>query len=97
MDFQKSTNINMDIHIFWMSFSIIHRSVGIHIGIQAGISMQGPSSINKYSLLATHVFIDISLQLSMILWTSMDIRALTCYGFSIQGDVLILYRAGVYL
>jgi len=39
-----------------------------------------------------HVFIDISLQLSMFYrypfgypWISMDIHALTCYGFSIQG------------
>ena len=35
------------------------------------------------------VFMDISLQLSMLLWISiwisMDIHALTCYGFSIQG------------
>jgi len=38
------------------------------------------------------VFIDISLQLSMLLypfgypWISMDIHVLTCYGFSIQGS-----------
>jgi len=39
-----------------------------------------------------HVFVDISLQLSMLLWISiwisMDIHALTCYGFSIQGGSL---------
>jgi len=41
----------MDIHDFWMS-SFIHTRVDIHIDIQAGISMQGHSSMdirkNKY-------------------------------------------------
>ena len=41
-----------------------------------------------------HVFIDISLQLSMFYrypfgypWISMDIHVLTCYGSSIQGNL----------
>jgi len=35
MDIQKSTDINMDIHDFWMSSSILHTSVDIHVDIQA--------------------------------------------------------------
>jgi len=45
MDFQKSTDINMDIHDFWIS-PIIHTSVDIHIDIQARICMQGHSAMN---------------------------------------------------
>jgi len=44
MDFQKSTDINMDRPIpmvFGCQSSIIHNSEDIHTDIQAGISMQG--------------------------------------------------------
>jgi len=62
--------------IFGCQSSIIHTSVDIHIDIQAPISMQGHSamdirkqemSINEYPY-----FMDISLQLSMLLWISLD-------------------------
>jgi len=43
MDFQKTTNINMDIHDFWMS---VPKSVDMNIDIQAGISMQGHSAVD---------------------------------------------------
>jgi len=46
MDFQKSTDINMDIHVFLCQSSISHTSAYIHIDIQAGISMQGHSAMN---------------------------------------------------
>jgi len=43
MDFQKSTDINMAIHVFGCESSNIHISVDIHIDIQARVSMQGHS------------------------------------------------------
>jgi len=76
MDVQKSADIDMDIdiHNCWMSVFIIHKSVDIYINIQARISMQGHSAMdiqnNKYPLMDIHIFMDISLQLSMLLWIS---------------------------
>jgi len=40
MDFQKSTDINMDIDDFWM-LVFNYPSMDIHNDIQAGISIQG--------------------------------------------------------
>jgi len=60
--------------IFGCQSSIIHTSVDIRIDIQAGISMQGNSawiSVNiQYPCMDIHVFMDNSLQLSMLLWIS---------------------------
>jgi len=47
MDFQKSTDINMDIRmIFGCQSSVIHTSVDIHMDIQARISLQGHSAMD---------------------------------------------------
>jgi len=63
--------------IFGCQSSIIHTSVDIHIDIQAGMFMQGHSAMdirkNKYSWIDTLVFMDISLQFSMLLWISICI------------------------
>jgi len=70
--------------IFGCQSSIIHTSVDIHLGIQARISMQGHSTMdirkNKYPQIDIHVFMDISLQLSMLLWISIWI-SLDFYGY----------------
>jgi len=71
--------------IFGCQASIIHTSKDIHIEIQAGITMQGYSAMdickNNYPWTDIHVFMDISLQLSTISWTSIWI-SLDFYGYS---------------
>ena len=85
--FPKSTDVQM---IFGCQYSNIHTSVDI----QEGISMQRHSTIDirKYPWMNIHI-----LWISVFnhpcfygypfgySWISMDIHALTCYGFSIQG------------
>jgi len=60
--------------IFGCQSSPIHKSVDIHVDIQARISMQGHSSMNirkqKIYIDGYPHFMDISLQLSMVLWIS---------------------------
>jgi len=46
MDFQKSMDINMDIHEFWMTRLQLSISVDIHIDNQERISMQGHSAMD---------------------------------------------------
>jgi len=47
MDFQISTDINMDIHVFWMSvFDYPYKRNNIHIDIQARISLQEHSTMD---------------------------------------------------
>jgi len=46
IDFQTSTVIHMDIHDFW-----ILANVNIHIDIQAGICMQGHSTMDVHGTL----------------------------------------------
>jgi len=87
MDFQNSTDINMDIHDFRIQSSIIRARVDIHIDIQAGISMQGHSatdirkqqiSMNEYPYFYVyqssiiHAFMDIHLDILGFLWISMQ-------------------------
>jgi len=92
--------------IFGCQSSIIHTRVDIYIDIQAGISMQGHSAMdsrkvdNKYPLLDIHVFMISLFILTCFyrypfgcLWISMDIHALTCYRFSIQGSVFLYTTA----
>jgi len=78
--------------VFGCQSSFIHTSVDIHIDIQAGVSMQGHYAIDirkqQISMNGFPCFMDISFQLSMFYgypfvypWISMDIHALTCYGF----------------
>jgi len=71
--------------IFWCQSSIIHASVDIHIDIQAVISMQWHSStdIRKQWIFMNGYpcFMDISLQLSILLWISIWI-SLDFFGYS---------------
>jgi len=106
MDFRKSTGFHTDIHDFWIQSSILHTSVDeYHMYINVNITLiskQGYPCKDILQMMDIHVFMDISLLLSMLLWISiriyfdfygyplgyplisMDIHALTCYGFSIQ-------------
>jgi len=82
--------------IFRGQSSIIHTSVDIHIDIQAGISMQGHSAMDIQTI-NIHELISLLLWMSVFnyhcfygyplgyLLISMDIHALTWYGFSILG------------
>jgi len=55
MDFQKSTVFNMDIRDFGCQYSIIH--VDITIDIQAGISMQGHSTMDVREIwMSTNIY-----------------------------------------
>jgi len=84
MDFQKSTDINMDIHGFWMSvFNYPHKRGYPHwypsTDIHARTFRNGyPLTINLHKLIS--MFMDISLQLSMLLWISIWIY-LDFYGY----------------
>ena len=68
--------------IFGCKSSIIHPSEDIHIDIQAWISMQGQwISVNdKYPWIDIHVFMNISLPLSLLLWISIWI-SIDLYGY----------------
>jgi len=84
MDFQKSTDINMDIHDFWMSVFNYPYKCGYPHNIQARIFMQGHSAMDiheqKISMNGNQCFMDISIQLCMILWISIWI-SLDFYGY----------------
>jgi len=76
MDLEKSTDINMDIHDFWMSvlhyplawiFKLISKQ-----GYPYKDILQWISVTNKYPWMDIHVFMDISLQLSLLLWIYLD-------------------------
>jgi len=88
-----STWISM---IFWCQSSIIYTSVDIHIDIQKWIFMQGHPAMDirkQYISINGCPFLWISVFNYPYLhgypfgypWISMDIHALTWYGFSIQG------------
>jgi len=63
MDSEKITDINMDIHNFWMSVPLsMQVHVDIHIDIQAGISMQGHPSMDIRKTINIHE------RISMFLW-----------------------------
>jgi len=74
MDFQKSTDINMDIYDFWMSvFNYPYRFGYPHLypsrDIHARTFCNG--SVNdKYPWMDIHVYMDISLQLFLLSWIS---------------------------
>jgi len=78
-------------------YSVIHTCVDIQINIQAGVSMQEHSTmdIRKNIHKNIHVFVGIRGYHPCFYgckfgcsWISMDIHALTCYGFSTQGPFL---------
>ena len=71
--------------VFRCQSLIIHARLDIHIDIQAGIFIQGHSSMDvrisvehEYPRIDIHVFMDISLQLSMLLLTSIDFNGYPC-------------------
>jgi len=94
--FPKTTVIQIDIHDFWMSVFNSPYKCGYPHDIQAGISVQGHSTIDIRKTLksmAIYPYFMDSLQLSMFygcpfgyLWIYIDIHAWTCRGFSFQGS-----------
>ena len=68
--------------IFGCQSSIIHKNVDIHIDIQARISLQVHSTMDirkqQISINGYPCFMDISLQLSMLLRISMDFSGYPC-------------------
>ena len=81
--------------IFGCQSSILHTSVDIHSDIQAGISMQGNSTMDvRQTWISTngypYVFMDISLQLSMSLLISIRI-SIDFYGYPCMDLLWILY------
>jgi len=97
MDFQKSTDINIDIHDFWMSvlsypFKFWYPHLISKEGCQCKDILQWIFVNNKYSWMDIHVLRILFFNCPCFYgypcgypWISIDIHAFTCYGFSIQG------------